>query len=135
MTDDDRPETSLSGTSVVAQHIIVRDMVLACTIGVTAEERQRRQRLRVSFELALDRKPPQNDRLDETVNYGLLVRRARELCQTCNCELLETLAERLAAAFFAEPDIQYSRIRIEKLDRYADVGSVGVEIERRRDGP
>ncbi len=132
MPESPSDTTILSATSVVAQRIVMHDLVVACHIGVTAEERQRRQRLRVSFELDLEAAPPREDKLDETVNYGLLVKRARDLCRSCDCKLLETLADQLAAAFFAEPGIRASRVRIEKLDRYGDVGAVGVEIERRR---
>jgi dihydroneopterin aldolase len=48
--------------------------------------------------------------------------------------LLETLAEGVAAACFFDARVTAAKVRIEKLDRYADVSGVGIEIERRRKG-
>jgi 7,8-dihydroneopterin aldolase/epimerase/oxygenase len=45
---------------------------------------------------------------------------------------VETLAERIAEACFRDRRVITARVRIEKLDVYADAESVGVEIERRR---
>jgi dihydroneopterin aldolase len=46
--------------------------------------------------------------------------------------LVETLAERIAEACLADPRIHLARIRVEKLDIFADAASAGVEIERRQ---
>jgi dihydroneopterin aldolase len=44
------------------------------------------------------------------------------------------LAEQVAANCFFDERIVSVRVRIEKLDRYADVGGIGIELERRRKG-
>jgi dihydroneopterin aldolase len=46
-------------------------------------------------------------------------------------QLVETLAERLAEACLADARIKVARVRVEKLDVFADAASVGVEVERR----
>jgi dihydroneopterin aldolase len=46
--------------------------------------------------------------------------------------LVETLAERLAEACLLDPRVCIARIRVEKLDVFPDIGSAGVEVERRR---
>ena len=47
-------------------------------------------------------------------------------------QLVETLAERMAEALMADGRIFLVRVRVEKLDVFADAASAGVEIERRR---
>ncbi len=46
--------------------------------------------------------------------------------------LVETLAERLAETCLADERVQVVRMRVEKLDVFDDLASVGVEIERQR---
>jgi len=121
-------------TEVTAQRIIVRDLSLSCRIGVTEEERARRQRIRLNLTLEVVPKPPSEDRIAEVVHYGHLVDRVRRTCLQADVQLLETLAEQVAANCFFDPRILSVRVRIEKLDRYADVGGIGIELERRRTG-
>ena len=46
--------------------------------------------------------------------------------------LVETLAERIAEACLADRRVHLARVRVEKLDIFADATSAGVEIERRQ---
>jgi len=119
-------------SEVTAQRIIVRDLSLSCRIGVTAEERARRQRIRLNLAVEVIPDPPGEDRIAEVVDYGNLVDRVRRTCLQANVRLLETLAEQVAGDCFFDPRIVSVRVRIEKLDRYADVGGIGIELERRR---
>ncbi len=125
-------ETSGVRTEVTAQRIIMRDLSLSCRIGVTEEERARRQRIRLNLVLEVRPEPPQDDRITEVVHYGHLVDQVRRTCLGTECRLLETLAEQVAADCFFEDRILAVKVRIEKLDRYPDVGGIGVELERRR---
>jgi dihydroneopterin aldolase len=72
------------------------------------------------------------DDLDRVVDYSVIVDRVRALVAAGHVRLVETLAERIAAACLEDPRILSARIRVEKLDIYPDAGSVGVEIERLR---
>ena len=45
-------------SEVTAQRIIVRDLSLSCRIGVTEEERARRQRIRINLVLEVVPGPP-----------------------------------------------------------------------------
>ncbi|MDX1575525.1 MAG: dihydroneopterin aldolase [Kiloniellales bacterium] len=117
---------------MTAQRIIVRDLSLSCRIGVTEEERARRQRIRLNLVLEVVPDPPSEDRIAEVVHYGHLVDRVRRTCLKADVQLLETLAEQVAANCFYDDRIVSVRVRIEKLDRYADVGGIGIELERRR---
>lgn len=119
-------------SEVLSQRILIRDLTLSCSIGVSDEERARRQRLRINIELTVDYPPPQRDNINEVVNYGTLAKAVRNHCLDTTFRLLETLAEELSDVCFGFEPVSETRVRIEKLDRYADIGGIGVEIARRR---
>jgi dihydroneopterin aldolase len=121
-------------TEAVGQCIIVRDLSLSCRIGVTEDERARRQRIRLNLVLEVEPDPPEHDRIAEVVHYGHVVELVRRTCLRAEVQLLETLAEQIAKACFFDDRIRTVKVRIEKLDRYADVGGIGIELERRRPG-
>ena len=110
--------------------ITLRDHVVEAEIGAYRGERGRRQRLR--FGIAVDVRPPRaGDDVDRIVSYDLLAEAvARELA-TERLNLLETLAERIAARVLAPEAALAARVSVEKLD--LGPGALGVEIARRRD--
>ena len=55
-----------------------------------------------------------------------------KLVQSGHVNLIETLAERIAANCLADPRVLSIRVRIEKPDALPSCRSVGIEIERRR---
>ena len=123
---------SLADTALTAQRVVIRDMTLTCRIGLSDEERSRSQRLRLNLEIEIQPAAPNEDEISEVVHYGHLVARIRNTCLESNVRLLETLADQVIEACFFDARVQATRIRIEKLDRYPDVGGIGIEIERRR---
>ncbi len=131
-------DTSKSGslaaadTIAVAQRIVLRDHIFSVHIGVTEEERRRVQRLCLNLTLDLAPAPPQDDDIGEVLSYGLVIRLVREVYREGRFQLLESLIEEIARRCFDFPSVVASRIRVEKLDRYADTAAIGVEIERRR---
>lgn len=119
-------------SSVLSQRILIRDLTLSCSIGVSEEERARRQRLRINVELTVDYPPPDRDNIAEVVDYGRLAKAVRNHVLGTTFRLLETLAEELSDVCFGFAPVSETKVRIEKLDRYADIGGIGVEIARRR---
>ena len=120
--------------AVTAQRILMSDLTLPCRIGVTEEERAERQRLRFNLRLEVRPDPPREDKITEVVHYGRLVARIRNVCTEVEVRLLESLSERIAQACFLDERVIGASVRIEKLDRYPDVGGIGSEFEYRRDG-
>lgn len=114
--------------------ISVRDLVLEADIGAFQLERGQIQRLRFNIvvEVAGEAEPLEDDvdrilsydKVTEAVTAGLAARRVN---------LLETLADDIAARILQAPQAMRVFLRIEKLDR--GPGALGVEIERRRDAP
>ncbi len=115
------------------RHIFIRDLVLSCNIGVYRHERDAPQRVRLNIDLAIaDDTAGATDRLADTVSYERIVEGARAIVDARHYNLVETLAEALAALCLEDPRVNAARIRVEKLDVFADTGAVGVEIERPR---
>ncbi|WP_419903810.1 dihydroneopterin aldolase [Kiloniella sp.] len=119
-------------SNLTEQKLVVRDLSLSCHIGLTEEERLRPQRLKLTLELTLNPVPVINDEIDETINYGVLVKKVRNVCLETKVKLLETLANDISETCFFDDRIKIVHMRIEKLDRYPDVAGVGIEITRTR---
>lgn len=125
------------------RHMFVRDLVLEAHIGVHAFEHGRTQRVRINLDLAvreaggetqvlqMSRPAVGRDELARVVDYERIVLGAREVVASGHVQLVETLAERLAELCLADRRVSHVRVRVEKLDVFADTASVGVEIERR----
>jgi len=111
--------------------VLIRDLVMLCSIGVHAHEHDAKQRIRINMELdALEGARPIEDDLRNVVCYDEIISAVRRIVDAGHVRLIETLAERIAGLCLSDPRIRRARIQIEKLDVYADVGSVGVAIER-----
>ena len=116
-----------------ADILIVRDLALDAHIGAHGHEHGAAQRIRITIAAAVE--PPHDPLADnprQVVSYEAFVDAARALLTDGHILLVETLAERLAGAVLANRRVRAARIRVEKLDVYADCGAVGVEIERAR---
>lgn len=111
------------------RHVFVRDLVLPCSVGVHRHERDREQRVRINLDLAV-REGPLNDDLKDVVCYESITDGVRAIIARGHVNLVETLAEDIAAMCLKEPRVRSARVRVEKLDVYRDATSVGVEIER-----
>ena len=113
---------------------IVRDLVLSSSIGVYDEERLARQPIRLSLELTvISPDDPMAEELGQVVDYAALTGRVRALVGSRHFDLVETLAEALAALCLEESRVISARVRIEKPNAIADAAGVGVELERARE--
>ena len=120
------------------RRVFLRDMTLLAAIGVHAHEHGGMQRVRVNIDLAVaegaDADQVGGDRLARVVDYERLAKAVRAIVAEGHIKLVETLAERIASACLDDARVIRARVRVEKLDVFADTGSVGVEVERRRQG-
>jgi len=122
----------IANASENVRHVFVRDLVLTCDIGIHPHEKGHPQRVRINLDLAVqDDGSPLADRLENVVCYEDVVTRIRAITGDGHINLVETLAERIAQTCLQHPDCHTVRVRVEKLDVFEDVESVGVEIERK----
>jgi dihydroneopterin aldolase len=106
--------------------VFVRGVAVDAEIGVYRHERGRAQPLVVDVEVALDPQPVHA--LGETLNYETLAAAAREVAAAGHVDLVETYAQRLAAACLADPRVLRARVRVEKPQALAGAAAAGVEI-------
>ncbi len=122
------------------RHVFIRDMILPASIGVHAHEHEAAQRVRINIDLGVEddgvggisRPRVARESLLRVVDYGAVADTVRAIVAAGHIVLVETLAERIAEACLADGRVHLARIRVEKLDVFADATSAGVEIERRR---
>jgi dihydroneopterin aldolase len=113
--------------------IFVRDLVLQCRIGAYPHEQLGQQPVRINVDLQV-REPsgPLNDDVRNVLSYDRITAAIKELIGRGHINLVETLAEDIAAICLADTRVLQARIRVEKLAVEPDAASVGVEIERQR---
>jgi dihydroneopterin aldolase len=129
----------IADAHLALRHVFLRDMVLNAHIGVHAFEHDAHQRVRINIDMAVDdsgarplsRAIPGRDELSRVVDYEVVADKVRALIAEGHVRLVETLAERIAEACLLDTRVRIARVRVEKLDVFADMASVGVEIERR----
>lgn len=79
--------------------IRLRNMRFFTHVGCTAEERRVGQHLEMDLEFRMDlRKAGESDRIDATIDYADAFARVRDAVERVEANLLETIAERAAAA-------------------------------------
>ena len=78
--------------------LVVHSLELFGRHGVHAEERSLGQRFVITLTVGLDARPSaRSDNIRDTVDYAGLIALAREVVEGESCNLIETLAERIAA--------------------------------------
>ena len=119
-----------------AYAMFVRNLVLPCFIGVHPHERELAQRVRINVDLAVaDGIAAAGDDITGVVAYEEIVFGVKRTVAAGHINLVETLAERVAALCLSDPRVLRARVRVEKLDVFKDAECVGVEIERMRAAP
>ena len=130
----------IASSARALRHVFLRDLVLAASIGVHPHEHAAPQRVRINIDLGveddgaqlLSRKPVGRDELSRVVDYEKVADSVRRIVASGHVRLVETLAERIAEACLGDRRVHLARVRVEKLDIFADATSAGVEIERRQ---
>ncbi len=121
-----------AGPPAESLRVFVRGLTLQAEIGLYPHERGEPQPLVVDIEL--DLAPAAVRRLADTVDYDTLAGLARDLAGRGHIELVETFAQRLAAACLADPRAICCRVRVEKPRAVADAAAAGVEVVLTRGG-
>jgi len=122
------------GQQGVLDRISVRGLVVACFIGAFEEEKRGKQRVRFHVEVSVyPSRHRGSDDVSHVVSYDLIVEAIYSVIGEGHINLLETLAERVAARCLAHRRAAKVQILVEKLDRL-EGASLGVEIERLKPG-
>lgn len=127
------PVPALPQPSRPARRVFVRDLLLQALIGIYPHERITPQAVRINMDLWVAETPaaPPCSYAD-VVCYEQLVNRTKALLAEGHVDLVETLAERLAALCLSDHRVLRVRVSVEKPDAISEAAGVGVEIERGR---
>ncbi len=113
--------------------ILIRDMHVDMMVGVLEHEKNRKQPVVINIEAVIADNPDWGaDDIRKTVSYDPIVSGTRQLAARGHINLVETLAEHIAALCLQDGRIQEVKVRIEKTTVYDFVDAVGVEIVRKR---
>ncbi len=127
------PHARASATHVgpPLDRISVRDYTRSVEIGAFRTERGVTQRIRFNVVLEVGHhSAAEDDDVDKVISYDTITEAIEAELAAERINLLETLAERVAARCLADPRAVRAFVRIEKLDRIP--GALGVEIVRTR---
>src|SRR5262249_49553321 len=105
--------------------VFVRDLVLACSIGIYDYEHEKTQRVRINAELVISEAPDvSRDDISGVLNYELIVEGIKGIVGGGHINLVETLAERVIDLCLTDARVIAARAAVEKLDVYPEAASV-----------
>ena len=102
-----------------------------CISGDLPEERENEQRLLVDVALDIDLvDAAESDRLDDTVDYSILVGNIREALEDAKCRLLERAAGVVADVCLSDPRVERVTVGVRKVGSVSGLGSAEVKVTR-----
>ena len=123
----------ISSAARPPRRVLVSGLELMASVGIFEVEKRYEQRIVVSVDLDVsDDYDGVSDRLEHVYDYAKVVAAVRSLVESRHYQLIETLAERIAAACLADRRVEKARILVEKPDIMPGCRSVGIAIERTR---
>ncbi|MBW7931443.1 MAG: dihydroneopterin aldolase [Gammaproteobacteria bacterium] len=111
--------------------IFLKDLRIQTIVGVWDWERRLPQMVSIDLEMAADiRRAAAADSLDATLDYKALTNRIRAFVEASRFQLIETMAEQVAAIILGEFGVPWVRVTVHKPFAIRDSRDVGVSIER-----
>ncbi len=111
--------------------IYLRDLTIETVIGVYDWEREIRQKVIFDLEMGTDiRKAAASDHIDDTLDYKSVAKRIIDYVEKSEFELVESLAEGVAAIILNEFKVPWVRLSLNKKGAVRGASDVGVIIER-----
>ncbi|MDB2365194.1 dihydroneopterin aldolase [Luminiphilus sp.] len=111
--------------------VFIKGLKAASVIGCYDWERDVRQTLVIDLELKTDfARAAETDGLKDALDYAVISKRVIALCDESRFQLLEALADRLAAVLLAEFEITGLRMTITKPGAVPEAEGVGVVVTR-----
>lgn len=111
--------------------IFLNELKVETVIGIWEWERKIRQTVVIDLEMSADiTKAAATDSVEDTLNYKLVAKRIQQFVEDSSFQLVETLAEKIAAIVRDEFDVQWVKVRVNKPGAIRGSRDVGVLIER-----
>lgn len=117
-------------------HILIDDLSVRCILGVKPDERREKQDVVISLALAADlREAGRSDSLEHAIDYRAIKKRIVREVEASSYQLVEALAERIAALCLEDGRIVEARVKVQKPGSLRFARTAGVEIVRARGEP
>jgi len=111
--------------------VFIEDLKIDTTIGIYDWERKIKQTLAFDLELATDiSKAAKTDVIEDALNYKAISKRVIAFVEASEYQLVETLAEKVAALILDEFEVSWLRLTLHKPGAVRGSRSVGIRIER-----
>lgn len=111
--------------------IFLTELKIDTVIGIWEWERRIRQTVVVDLEMSADiARAAATDQVEDTLNYKSVAKRVQDFVANSEFQLVETLADRIAAIIREEFAVAWVRVRVNKPGAIRGSKGVGVLIER-----
>ncbi len=111
--------------------VFIRGLRVDTVIGIFEWERRIRQRVRIDLEMSADvARAAATDAIDDALDYKAIGKRIIAFVGESEFQLVETLAEQVAAIVRGEFDVAWLRLSVSKPGALSGADDVGVTIER-----
>lgn len=113
--------------------IYINELAVETIIGIYDWEREIKQPVLFDIEMSGDcARAAASDSVHDTLNYKAVAKAVIGFVETSEFQLVETLAEQVAALILAEFDVEWLRLKVNKRGAIRGATGVGVVIERGR---
>ena len=133
-------ELSMKGGALIPDFgqrcVVIEDLRLKFFIGVLEREKEARQEVSITVHMFMpDAGGPSSDDLVDYVSYADIIEQLKlRAASSRHVNLVETLAEEVAALAFADRRVDSVIVDVRKTQIIPEAKAVGVIIHRRRDG-
>jgi dihydroneopterin aldolase len=112
--------------------VIIRELRLKAWVGLYRHEKIAPQTIAIDLEIDLPNdRAFETGKVADTIDYGVVVKRIKDLLAEERFGLVESLAERIAGLILKEFQAPRVKLSIAKLGVLPEARYVGVTIERR----
>ncbi|MCI0516692.1 MAG: dihydroneopterin aldolase [Woeseiaceae bacterium] len=113
--------------------IFLHDLRVRTIVGIWDWERRIRQTVSIDLDMGADiRKAAASDRIEDALDYKQIAKRVQQFVEDSSFQLVETLAENIAAIVLREFDVPWIVVRVNKPGAIRGSRDVGVIIRRER---
>jgi len=111
--------------------VFINDLRIEAIIGIYDWERKVKQTISLDLEMGTDiRQAAATDAIDDTLNYKAVAKRLIAFVEASEYQLVETLAEKIAAIVLSEFTVPWLKLTVHKPGAVRGSRDVGVIIER-----
>lgn len=111
--------------------VFIKELTVLATIGAYEWEKEIKQKLLIDLEMAWDNRPAGlSDELSLALDYASVSQAVSDLVSQQPHELVETVAEKVAALILTQFAVPWVKVTINKPGAVPFAANVGVQIER-----